>query len=151
MLIRKANIRDVPQVRVLITEFFERVLNNSDITYDPFCATALAEGIIKDHFMLVIEEEKRIVGGLGGLIEPLQMNRRIKVFQEVFFYVKPTFRGYTHRLIGELEAACKYQGIDLIVMAHLSDKNHEKMDRFYFTRGYKLLEKHYYRRIDYGR
>jgi GNAT superfamily N-acetyltransferase len=149
ILIRKANKKDVPEIKDLIAKSFEAAFDVNDIKYDVSQATRLAEDLIKHHLLLVLVEQelKKIVGGIGGQLLLLPMSVETKAFQEIFFYVLPTFRGYSHRLLHELEEACKYQEIEIIIMAHLSDKDHEKMDRFYFTKGYKLLEKHYYRRI----
>ena len=147
ILTRQAIQEDIPQIEQLIKGFFETLNEEDKIRFDLTYTDLLIRNILATHLLLVLVKDKKILGGLGGLIGTLAMNGKMRVFQEVFFYILPTYRRYSQLLLNAIEKEVKRFSVDLVIMAHLADDNHEKMDRFYGARGYKLLEKHYYKRV----
>ena len=75
------------------------------------------------------------------------MNNKMRVFQEIFFYILPDYRRYAQLLLGAIEKEVVKFSVEILIMAHMADQNIDKMDRYYSTKGYKLLENHYYKRI----
>lgn len=144
--IRQANESDYPSMAELIRDFFKGY--DSEIQPDIEFSTNLANKMAKNHIMLVLDIGGIVVGGIGGLVIPSLFNDKIKVFQEVFFYVERGFRKYSQLLLTELEKRCKQVGVDNIIMAHPDGKDIDKMKRFYKARGYNRLEVHFIRRLN---
>ena len=145
-MIRQATEADYPAMARLIEDCFSHQYI-AELDLDKDYSAKLAEKLAKDHVMLELEIDNEIVGGVGGFITPFQFNGGTKLFQEVFFYLKDSFKKYSQLLLAELERKCKEIQLSKIIMAHPNDGNLEKMERFYKARGFKKLETHFIKRI----
>lgn len=150
MRVRHAKVSDYEAMIKLAKEFFET--NNFahlDIDIDMFCVAELIKKITKLHLMFVLEtDDNEIVGGVGGLITLSIFDARVKLFQEILFYVRNGFRKYSQLLLTNLTDACKQLKVEIMIMGYPSlDGKSDKMERFYKARGYKRLETHFIKRI----
>ena len=148
VIARKAVEEDYLAMSELIEDFFkENKFVSLDIELNAESSSELSKVLATKHIMLVLTQGKEMIGGIGGFVIPSLMNTNFKIFQEVFFYIKKGFRKYSKFLLDELENECRRRKLNSIIMAHPADENLDKMDKFYSARGYKVLEKHYSKRI----
>lgn len=149
MIVRQAEISDYQAMIGLVEEFFKaNSFTHLEVDIDIESVAKLVEKLTKEHLILVLEtDNKEIVGGIGGIIMPFLFNTKIKMFQEIFFYVQDGFRKYSQLLLAELKKACKELKLNRIIMAHINDGTLKEMERFYKARGFKKLEIHFIARI----
>ena len=95
---------------------------------------------------LVAYEDDELIGVLAGLIFNHPFKNE-KIWQEVFWYIKPEYRKYSKAMLSELEKFCLSLGIRLIVMAHFGCKKREQLDRFYKIHGFEYLETHFIKNL----
>lgn len=97
-------------------------------------------------FIMVAEEEEKLVGMLGCLITPFQLNRNHLMCTEAMWWVEPDYRGLS--VAKDLKAAsekeAKEQGCTKIVMSSLRTSP-EIVDQWYEKSGYVLTEKAFMR------
>ncbi len=139
---------DYPAVGKLIKDFFTcNKFTDLEIEPDIDFSIKLAEQLADKHIELVLKVDNEIVGGLAGTVIPFWFNPEIKMFQEVYFYVKKGYRKYSHLLLDELTVICKAIGVNRIIMAHPNDGNLDRVEESYRSRGFKKLETHFIRRV----
>jgi hypothetical protein len=69
--------------------------------------------------------------------------------QELFWYVKPEFRGSLEsiKLTKKAQEWAKNIGANVFVLAHLRDEKGDKLHDYYTREGFELRENFYYKRI----
>lgn len=150
MKVRHATEADHLAMIELAKEFFEaNDFTHLEIDIDMECVAALIIRLTKSHLMLILEtDDNEIVGGVGGTVGFSLFDAKIRLFQEMFFYVKVGFRNRSQLLLANLIKACKQLKLDRMIMGYPSSNGKvNKMERFYNARGYKKLETHFIKRI----
>lgn len=151
MQVRRAHIVDYPEMVKLICEYFQsqNAFTRFGLHADVDDTATLVEDLTLRHLvLLLVTDDSKIVGGVGGFIVPSLFNAKTKIFQDLVFYIRPEFRQYTQYLLTELKAECFKREVDLIIMAHMEDGNLDKMERYYQSKGFKRLETHFIARIN---
>ena len=69
------------------------------------------------------------------------------IWQEVIWYVTPTYRRSGISLLQYAEKALKESGVSLMIMVALANSKTEKLHRFYERLGYRPMETHFSRRL----
>jgi GNAT superfamily N-acetyltransferase len=149
MLIRKGEFRDIPEVLKMVREFHREGVSEHGLGYDERSAKETAFGIYYAGASVILEgEEEGICGVLGGFFVPFCLNFKLKVFQEILFYIKPEQRKGTRavRMIKEMERVCRDMGCDFVLMAHLHGNN-VNLGKVYERLGYKVMESQYLQKL----
>lgn len=97
-------------------------------------------------FIMVAEEDTKLVGMLGCLVTPFQLNRNHLMCTEAMWYVSPDYRGLSVakdlKVASENEA--RNQGCTKMVMSSLRTSP-PIVDQWYENDGYVLTEKAFMR------
>jgi len=126
----------------LVSEFYEEALKENDGGLDIDTLNKTIE-IYKDNSFLLIVENK-CVGLIAGLTVHTPINAD-KVYQEIIWYVKKSYRKYGVRLLREVERILKEAGYTAVIMACLHNSKTDKLFNLYNRLGYKPLETHFRR------
>lgn len=149
MNVREARPEEAYAVALFMKRFEECT---SHVLVDPEYAGAKYRQFILDGTgaMLILEDDSgRMIGGLGCLKAPdLHYPRTFAV--ETFWYVAPEHRGQGVRLLDAFEDWASRHGCAYTAMIHLSDSMPDRLEAFYKSRGYALVEKHYVRNLEGG-
>jgi len=147
-LIRKAELKDVPQVVSLVKDFFKESLSDYGLLLEDKTIIETLEHYAKNLIAFVAEENGKIVGVVGGLIAHSIFDKSQLIGQETIWYVDKDYRNGTIglKLIKTFEDECKNRGASLIAMVNMGNLNNEILGKLYRHRGYKLMEKQYIKR-----
>ncbi len=98
--------------------------------------------------VMLVEYEGRIVGGIAGYVTPCMFTNDV-IFSVMFFYVEPSFRFLTPRIVKEVELVLLPTKVTKIVFGVPIFENRKPLElvRFYRLMGYKPLETHLFKRI----
>jgi GNAT superfamily N-acetyltransferase len=99
--------------------------------------------------ILVVEIDNKIVGALGYSMHT-DPYTGVKVVSEQFWYVDPEYRssGIGINLIGTFERRAQELGADWIFLCNLAGLRGEKMDQLYTRKGYKQMERVYWKKVE---
>jgi hypothetical protein len=93
MLIRKGELRDIPEVLQMTRDFHREGVSEHGLGYDERSARETALAIYYTGVSVVLEDDKEgVCGVLGGFLVPFCLNYKVKVMQEILFYIKPECR-----------------------------------------------------------
>lgn len=95
---------------------------------------------------LIAQSDGVDVGVLAGLVMDHPF-RRIRVWQEVFWYIKPEYRRFSKEMLKALENACLNWDVRMVIMAHFGCQKRERLDRFYEINSYQYMETHYFKEL----
>lgn len=138
-MIRKAVISDLSCIKLLADEFKPFHFNA-----DRAMEVEIFHKCIEKHLVLVAEEAGEIVGvSCGMLVDSLITHE--KVYQDLYFYIKPAYKNYTRSLLNALYELCRGHKVRTLIMASLGDN--PRLDKLYELMGFKLLEKHFYKEL----
>jgi GNAT superfamily N-acetyltransferase len=143
-LVRKAELKDIEPVLLLIKEFHNESMNAYNVLCDEKIARAVMGNLLDTSFILEIEG--KVVGVLGGLITNYPLNNK-PIYSEWVWYVDPKYRLHGVSLYRKVEEYCKEKGIKQIGMALMANSKADKLEQFYFSLGFELLEKHYIKNL----
>ena len=96
--------------------------------------------------MFVLEEDNKMVGGLGCVVGPDLHTPRI-IAVETYWYVHPDYRGIGKKLLDYFEQWAKDAGYDATAMICLSDSMSDSLEHLYLHREYTLIEKHFIKEV----
>jgi len=145
LIIRKAELKDVPEVAILTKQFFEESLGEYGLTLEDETIDETLSHYITNLIGIVAEKEGRLIGAIGGLVTPSIFDKRQLIGQETIWYVAKDERNGSVglKLISAFEKECKEKGANLIVMVHMGNLYADVLDKLYKRRNYKLLEQDY--------
>jgi len=138
-MIRLITKDDIDRVLPLVEAFYEESLKYFGFPMSREATILSIEQHIKNESALVMEEEGKIVGVIGGHFIQF-LGSDFKAFQEVMWYILPEHRKNGLKLFKETERHCKSIGISAIIMCYMANLNSEKMKKFYKAQGYMPLE-----------
>lgn len=87
-----------------------------------------------------------VTGAIGGIIHKEPYNSE-KVMAEMFWFVRPEYRGLGVRLYKAFEKWAVESGAASIQMVHLLDSMPDKVGQFYIRCGYEAVETRYTKRL----
>lgn len=145
-MIRTTTAADDPALIRFGRSFFDS-LPYSDVTYDDESAARFLALMRERGVLLLAEADGFPVGMAGGLYAPFIFNDRLKVGQELFWWIEPEYRslGIGRELLAELEISAKNAGCirwSMIAIAGTQDQ----VGKLYDRAGYELAELTYTKR-----
>lgn len=150
-MIREANHDDMWQLLELCEEFFYNSHLQEFCSFDEESMRGTLVQLLDSDklLLLVMEKEGLIVGMLAMVTGDAFYNSKVMMAQELFWYVKPAFRGSIEsiKLIKEAEKWATDIGAKVCILAHLLSENQDKLHRFYENSGFNHKEAFYYKRI----
>ena len=151
MIIREARLSpdDIEPLADLVEEFHNESLKEYKITYDRTTICHSIHQLIKDHLMLVALKQDKVIGVIGGIIQPSIFNNQQIIAQEIIWYITKTERGGMAgiKMVQAFEKACKERGASLVMMIHMSNLSSEILSKFYWSNGYQNMETHYVKEV----
>lgn len=138
-MIRTAVIEDMSELLPLVKRFYDESLKYYGFSFDEDVLKAIIKGHCEAKSGLVLVEDDKIVGTIAGNFVQFPTSN-YKVFQEVIWYVLPEYRRHGIKLFKETEIYCKSIGVQAVVMGNMANLNNNKMDNFYKSQGYKMME-----------
>jgi GNAT superfamily N-acetyltransferase len=90
-------------------------------------------------FVLVFNDN--VVGVLSGFVTPCVWNYSHKEFIETAWYMDESYRGHGLMLYKKMIAFCKREGIKYIKMGFMENSLPDKLEQFFKTHGFFVLEK----------
>lgn len=148
--IRFATSADISGVVELGQEVYSWSAESEVFDFDPeSLADFLTKAIFKDEFLLLVAElDGKIVGGILGVFGPKFYNYNHVVLAEMGFFVTPEYRGdIGKQLLDAFEKVGKNKGVRAIEMGAHVKADQAKMERYYKTKGYTLLDAVYMKEV----
>jgi N-acetylglutamate synthase-like GNAT family acetyltransferase len=149
IIIRKANILDKEDIKILIDKFYEESLKDLGMKFTDYTIDKTIDNFINNHIVILAQEGEKIIGIIGGMLSPSIFDENEIIIQEAMWYVEPEYRKGTlgTDLLLLFEEIAKELGINHIVMVCMGNLNFEILNRFYVKNGYKLLENQFIKTI----
>lgn len=99
--------------------------------------------------LLIAEEDGRIVGGVGGQMGPLFLNRNYLAGCERFWWLDPTKRNSRAGLLmlNGIEQAAAKAGCHYWMMISLDASDAERAEKIYVRTGYKPVERVFLKKV----
>lgn len=146
--IRTATTADIK----LCAEAGLRFYQASPYTDVPYCEESmqgLMAEMVDDGMLIILLEHDVVVGGIGGMLAPLFINRKFKVAHEFFWWVDPQVRGRIGlELLKRFEHRAKELNCVYVMMLALKSTDPEnKMGTLYERMGYEKSETGYVKRL----
>jgi len=146
--IRMATPEDFHQILPMAQEFIGKAKEFQDMPVDVPSILEHYISMLQYGFVLVAEDEGKLVGMLGTLVGPFPFNRNIIVATECMWWVDPEYR--SNRIAGALMQAAEEEarsaGCHKFVMSALGSSP-EKVGAYYQSKGYAPYETAYVRSI----
>lgn len=122
MNIRPAIESDVNAIVEMSAKFYATTTYRGFANMDEETVADLVRTLIENGVMLVAEDQGQVIGMAGLFIGPFLFNKHKKGAYEVVWWVSPDTRGSGagKGLLGEIDAACREKGCDIIQMVTLS-------------------------------
>ena len=142
MIARKATRGDFPALIRMSVKFHE-LLDMRDLPLDPDSLWRWLEHLEHQHVLAVVEDDERnVVGALGGMLAPVFFNDVLLIGQELFWWVDPEHRagGAGVALLDEAERQAREAGCVRWNMLNLAHVQPEAMARLYRKQGYNQIE-----------
>lgn len=152
-MIRSAEIKDVPQIVDMLLAFQQEAGCYGHI--DP-CRDSLTNFITKMIGLplrapVVVYEVDGVIAGTTALIvEPSWFNYAQLAAQELFWYIRPEYRGrfgIAMRLFKWLEKWCVDNGVKSLSVASTGTLNVGKLEDFYTRRGFAKADVIYIKEV----
>jgi GNAT superfamily N-acetyltransferase len=145
-MIRRAEVEDIPQLEAGAMEFHQSsaVLGQFQMAKFLLVWKALlgnGNGVI-----FIDEVNDQIIGAIGGICHR-ELYSDALLAEEMFWFVRPSFRGHGARLYLNFERWAREKGAWALHMFSLGDSMPEKLDAFYARTGYKIAERRYLKRL----
>ena len=127
----------------LINNFYEESLEEY-VKLDMSALTKTIDDLKDGAFLLIIDG--KCEGALAGkeVASPISSE---KVWQEVIWYINPTYRHNGIRLLTEARKILKEEGYNFITMVNMANSKAEKLERFYSSMGFSKMETHWIGRL----
>lgn len=143
-MIRLANKNDIDGILKLAKEFAGQTAASRYVEKDLLFVINVC---FDNGFILVSDEEKNIVGMIGGFFMNSPLMGGV-TFSEAAWYVSPEHRGCGVLLFDEMERLAKEGGANAIVVAADSNAYQKIVERMYVGRGYKDIEHHWLKLLE---
>jgi len=144
--IRKATEEDLPDLIVIGWEFSKYSGAGSfGLGFDLPLFSDFMKILIsrQDCIVLVaIGEDSKVLGTIGGILEPWLANPGQRVAAELWWWVDKDVRGsgISQNLISEFEAWAKEKEAAALRMHSLANKRQADLDRFYLKHGFSPVD-----------
>jgi len=125
IIIRKANILDKEDIKILIDKFYEESLKDLGMKFTYYTIDKTIDNFINNHIVILAQEGEKIIGIIGGMLSPSIFDENEIIIQEAMWYVEPEYRKGTlgTDLLLLFEEIAKELGINHIVMVCMGNLN----------------------------
>jgi GNAT superfamily N-acetyltransferase len=130
-------------VREMIIDFYKESMTNSGLKLEDISIDRTID-TCKDNTLLAVNG--KCFGLLGGYEVPSPVGED-KIFQEMFWYIQPEYKGLGVKIYKLAEKELKRRGFNVLIMGCLINKYTHKFIKFYERIGYKPLEMHFIKRL----
>lgn len=122
MIVRHATREDIPRIVEMAGLFYADTSYAAIVPMAEEMAAGLAIVMMDTGVMLVAEDEGRVVGMVGLIVEPFTFNMSATMASEIVFWVEPTAQrsGIGRQFITAIEQPCRGRGVNIIVMKTLA-------------------------------
>lgn len=140
-MIREAECRDIETISELLIDFYREADCFNHVSPNKKRLREFIEMMIVSDAggVAVVEEKGEIFGTCGMLYSPHWFNLDHKQAQELWWYIKPAFRGKPGgaiKLFRYLERWPKDHGCDSVVVGSTSTLGVDRVEEFYIKRGF---------------
>lgn len=141
-MIREITSKDIPTLLAYGEHFWTLTpYVTAGMVYNPQAIKELLTVLAADHYLRVVEEDKKIIGFVGALIAPMLFNPDYIVATEVFFFAHPDHRGTVgSEMMDQLESDLEGE-VDLVAFGEM--RSSKDMHDYYSSRGYSHTETTY--------
>lgn len=150
-MIREAKYTDIWQLLELCEDFFYTSHLKTFSSFDEKSMENTLNNLITNDssVLYVIDKDSIITGMIAVVSGGAFYNDKTTMAQELFWYVKPEFRGSLEsiKLTKKAQEWAKNIGANVFVLAHLRDEKGDKLHDYYTREGFELRENFYYKRI----
>lgn len=121
-MIRQATIADVSAIVEMARLFYATTEYRKWADFNDETVKNLTETLVKDHVLLVADEDGELKGMVALFVAPFMFNADVTAAYEVAWWVNPDAQGIGvgKALLAAIEPACKARGCTAIQMVHLS-------------------------------
>lgn len=150
-MIRLAKLDDIPQCVEIVKEFYGQTPQADIAPFSIDNTKHFMKNLLESEnaTFFVAEVGSEIVGiaAMGLSLNPF--SEVCVVAHELFWYVRPEFRGTTValKLMNALESYAKDNDADCIIFVSIECEDSDKAQHIYERKGYKKLETNYIRRM----
>lgn len=146
--IRLAVPQDFHQILPMAQKFYATTEHAKDMEFDLESVLEYYITMLKNGFVVVAEEDGKLVGMLGAIVSWFPLNKKYKMATEAMWWVEPEYRGLA--IAGDMkkafEAEAKKDECDKVVMSALSTSP-DGLHDYYLSQGYALSETAYIRSL----
>ncbi len=139
-MIRDADLTDVFALTQYGEYFWKQSPYAAKIPFNPQAVRDLLTWMVEDQYLYLYMDGNNIAGFLGLVEVPLMFNPEFDVATEIFFYVRPEWRG---RGISKALYAHAEEDLDTDVIAFADMSTSTDMDNYYTSRGFTQTERTY--------
>ena len=127
----------------LINNFYEESLEEY-VQLDMGTLFKTIDDLKEGAFLLIVND--KCEGALAGreVASPISSE---KVWQEVIWYINPTYRHNGIRLLNETRKILKEEGYNYITMVNMANSKADKLERLYSSLGFSKMETHWIGRL----
>lgn len=147
MIVRKMTKDDITELISLFVVFHMETLKIYNVSMDSKTVEENIVNYIENHISFVLEEEKKIVGFIFGVVAPFPLNDNVLMFIESAWFVKKEHRAHSIKLLDRVEQYCKDNKITRMIVGNTEMGNCERFKKFYERKGFKLFEQHFVKEI----
>lgn len=149
LTIRKANILDKEDIKLLIDKFYEESLKDLGMKFTDYTIDKTIDNFVTNHIVILAQDGDKIIGVIGGLLVPSIFDETEIIAQEAMWYIDKEYRKGTlgTDLLLVFEEVAKELGVNHIVMVCMGNLNFEILNRYYTKNGYKLMENQFIKTI----
>ncbi len=142
LLIRTPVEEDVERALPLCKSFHDETAGKYGLKFNELDARSVIEFFVDGcGLSLVAEVGGELVGFICGTVQPYPLCVSQKIFKEVFWYVKPEYRGAVGKLLyQEVIFECEERGVDVVWFANQESYMKEPLEHFYARNGFNPLE-----------
>ena len=144
-VIRKVEPADFASILEMIHEFETESFAEYGFKCDDAITLSIMPSFVKSSLIMAVEG--KIVGIIGGAVNPCPTNGEL-MFQEALWFVKKEYRSRSERLLEAMEKYAKETlGVSKLVMCSFGSDRRDTKDRFWRKRGYLPFEVHYLKNL----
>jgi N-acetylglutamate synthase-like GNAT family acetyltransferase len=152
-MIRQADHSDIPELVEMLVAFQSEAGCYAHIDPCRRSLTECLENMLKQPDIApiaVYEKDGKVAGSTAIIIQPSWFNDQQKAGQELWWYIKPEYRGsysIPARLFKWLEMIAESRGMQSLTVASTATLQTGKLGQFYENRGFVKADVFYIKRV----
>lgn len=150
-MIRKAEIKDIPNILEMAHGFYNDAIYDKKLGYSEKDFSEYIRFLIGSEFTCVflLENNSKIIGTVSGIISPWFMDKSDIIVTEQWVWVETEHRGNGSfvKLINELVSWGKGRGANKLSMVAIGSTTEKQVKSFYERMGFQYMETHFIKEI----